>query len=206
MCEMKIGRMVLLGFIAGLSMLLAACTGGPTSQARELTEGMTHDLSEYSRVMIDPVAVTFAKNWYHVQTGTHFSMTPRERDELQEMVESTFNRHFAAELASGELELVESPGPGVVRITPELNDVYLSAPLPFAQPGNTYVRSVGQMALRLTFHDATSGRQLFELHSRVRGREIGLLRPASPAHNQAELTDFFKDWAQVVRQELFRVN
>lgn len=193
------------GVLVTLAMLLGACTGGPTSQARELTHGEERDISRYTRVMIDPVTVTFAKNWYHVQTGTHFSMSRQQREDLEQMVESTFNRHFAEELASGRLELVDSTGPGVVRISPALSDVYLSAPLPYQQPGTTYVRSVGHMALTLQFRDGASGEQLFELHSRVRGREIGLLRPASPAHNQAELTDFFKDWAKVVRQELFHV-
>lgn len=183
--------------------LLSGCAVSEYGQGQGFSRGNDLDLSRYNRVVVDPVKVAFDKDWRPVQTGSHLEMSLRDRERLQKDIEGVFNKSFKSELGQG-LELVNEPGPGVIRITPELVDVHLSAPTPLVQPGATFTRNVGALTLHLVFRDAASGEQLLELHDHVRGRDIGLLRPASPAYNRIELARIFEDWAQIVRQELFR--
>lgn len=201
----KSTKFALLAVLAGLSMLLSACAGGTSPAALDLGEGSEYDLSKYQRVMLDPVTLEFAENWEPTPTGTHISMSHREREEIRENVADLFNDEFRSELTEGNrVAVVDRAAPGVLRITPELLDVYLSAPAAMSRPGATYVRSVGNLTLHLVFHDAASGEVVLELHDRVRGRDIGLLRPADSVYNELELRRIFSDWAQVIRQDLFR--
>ena len=199
-------NIVLLGFIAGLATLLSACAGGGASpNASDLAEGKNFDLSRYDRVMVDPVVVEFDESWEPSHTGSRLPMSESERERVAEEVAELFDPAFRQELElGGHVNVVEQAGSGVLRITPKLVDVYLNAPAPLARPGATYTRSVGHVTVHLVFRDAVTGEQVLELHDRVRGRDIGLLRTASPVYNTIELTRIFEDWAQVIRQDLFR--
>lgn len=196
------GTSALLAVIAGLSMLLSACATGPAANSGG---GSDYDLSKYERVTFDPVSVEFDPNWKPIPTGSHISLGAREREEIKEFVAALFNEEFSEGLTQGgHVQVVDRAGPGVLRVTPELQDVYLSAPSPMSRPGATYVRSVGHMTLHLVFRDASTGEVVLELHDRVRGRDIGLLRSANAVYNELEMRRMFADWAQVIRQDLFR--
>lgn len=192
------------GLVFASMLLLSACAVNEPVQGQGMgRSGKDLDLSRYNKVMVDPVTVEFDKDWRPIQTGSHLEMSQRDRERLKKDIAEVFNKTFREELGEG-LDVVETAGSGVVRITPELIDVHLNAPTPLMQPGATFTRSVGYVTLHLVFRDAVTGEQLLELHDNVRGRDIGLLRPASPAYNRTELARIFADWAQVVREDLFR--
>src|SRR5690606_2913984 len=114
-------------------------------------------------------------------------------------IAAVFHESFARQLEAGGLEVVDQAGPGVLLIRPKLLNVYLNAPAAHLQQGRTYARRVGQMTLDVSFVDAGSKEMLVQLTDHVKGRDIGLLRPAGPVFNRVELTDLFEDWALVIR-------
>ncbi|HEX6927928.1 MAG TPA: DUF3313 family protein [Gammaproteobacteria bacterium] len=197
------GKIALWGFVAGMAALTSACAAYSSTGAG-FDGGSAYDLSRYERVMVDPVEVEFDENWDPVKVGSHLTMSEHDREKTRQAVAAMFDHSFREELTAGSaVQLVDSAGPGVLRITPVLQEVSLSAAAPLAHPGATYVRTVGNVTLHVVFRDAASGEQVLELHDRVRGRDIGLLRTASPVYNEQELTRIFEDWAQVIRQDIF---
>src|SRR5690606_24708789 len=126
---------------------------------------------------------------------SHLPLGQPEREQVQRDVERFFNETFRQVLAAnGAVRIVDQPGPGVLRLTPKLQDVYLNSPAPKVRPGESvYVRSVGELTLNLMFRDAASNKAVLLLEDRVRGREIGLMRSASPVYNKVELERIFED-------------
>lgn len=206
--QKRSGKSALLAVIAGLSMLVSACATGPSAVSNDLVEESAYDLSQYQRVMIDPVEVNMHDEGEYVPLGSHVALSEREREKVEADVAEVFNETFREELTKGgAVQIVDRPGPGVMRITPKLLDVNLSAPAPMSRGGlAVMVRSVGEVTLQVTFTDAQTGDAKVELFDKMRGRDIGLLRRADATFNNAELTRIFRDWAQVIRQDLFRAS
>lgn len=185
-----------LGLLALMLWGLAGCAG---STAR--TEDFA--LAGYDKVMIDPVSVSLQKNGLPGTTGTRLPPGEEEVQRIKRDIADIFNESFASELGRRGLMVVGSPGPGVLRITPELVDVRLNAPLEHATHSlRTYVRSVGDITLSVEFRDSRSGEALLTLYDTMQGRDLGLLRPASPVYTRIELARIFEDWAQVIREDI----
>lgn len=196
---------VMAGIVTGTAMLLGACASGYPG-GMDFVPGSEFDLSRYDRVIVDPVTVEFDANWNPIDIGSHTPMSATEREAVRNEVADLFTRSFITELEQGgNVDVVEQSGPDVLRITPVLLDVHLNAPLlPLSRPNEILTRSVGHVTLHAKFSDSTTGEALLELRDRVRGRDLGLLRSATPTFNQFELTRIFEDWAQVIRQDLLR--
>lgn len=204
--QTRSGRFAMLAVVAGLSMLVSACATGPSAVSNDL--GGDYDLSQYQRVMIDPVEVNLHNDGKYVPLGSNISLSEREREHIKESVAELFNEKFRDELSKGgAVQIVDRAGPGVLRITPKLLDVDLNAPAPMSRGQlRVLVRHVGEVTLQVTFSDSLTGEAKLELYDKMRGRDIGLLRRADATYNNAELTRIFRDWAQVIRQDLFHAS
>jgi len=192
--------LLLLGSVVGLS----ACAGLHQPAARELVDDSIIDLSNYRQVLIEPPVIEFDKYWTPVQIGTHLDLSDAEKERVKAEISRIFEETFARTFEESGLEVVDEARPGVLRIRPKLLNVYLNAPAAQLQQGRTYARRVGQMTLDVSFVDAANDKTLVQLTDHVKGRDIGLLRPAGPVFNRVELTDLFEDWAMVIRHGLFR--
>lgn len=187
------------GFLAIALLSLAGCAGYSQTETEEF------DLSRYDRIMVDPVSVSLAKDGIPGSTGSHLPATESEVKRIKQDISELFHDAFREELGGGQLVLVDNPGPGVLRITPELVDLRLNSPL--THPSNsleTYVRGIGEVTLNATFRDSQSGEVLLTLYDSMRGSELGLLRPATPVYTRLELTRIFEDWAQIIREDILR--
>lgn len=199
------GRIAFAG-LALAAMLLGGCAavqgggGGNAGNDEDL------NLGRYDKVMIDPVTVSFADDGLPLSTGTRLHAASTEAERVRRSVAELFNDTFREELAAGPgLTVVDRPGPGVARITPELLEVRLNAPVTeLGRPAEVYIRSVGEVTLNATFRDAATGEPLLVLNDTMRGRDFGVLRAANPLHTRYELKRIFQDWAQIIREDLFR--
>lgn len=179
-----------------VSLSLLACTaGGP--KIAELDS-----LGQYDSVMIEPVEVTFADNWEPRYGNTRISFSDNDIETVRGRVASIFDQRFRAALESNGVEVVNEAGPDVLRISPQLREVYLHAPLPEKVVGSIHVRRVGSMQLRAEFSDSGSGESLVILQDDKRGRDAGYFRMASGPQERFQLHQMIDDWALVIAEDM----
>lgn len=188
------------GLVALLALVLGGCAtygGGGGDQ---------FDLSQYDKVMVDPVVVTFAPDGIPAETGSRLPASEEKMERIRREVAQLFQSAFEQELArGGEVELVDAAGPGVLRITPELVNLRLNSPLAHSTgPIETYIRSIGEVTMNTVFRDGATGKEQLTLVDTVHGRDMGLMRSVTPVYTRIELTRIFRDWAQVIREDILR--
>lgn len=182
----------------GSLLLLAAC-------ASYDSHGQS-GLSQYGKVMVDPVTVSLDENWQPVETGSRIEVTAAELERTRDGIAQVFDEAFRDRLASDGVQLVDEAGPGVLRITPKLVDVRLNAPLEMRDlPTDVYVRDVGDFTLKAVFRDSASGEILLELEEREPVRH-DLVRRASPVFTRAELGRIFDSWARMIREDVLHAS
>ena len=207
------------GWLA-LSMLavLAGCAGAPgqiryaTGRDARVSEDGLHtiqtwagmarrvyvkpgaDLSTYDRVMLDPVVVRFSL----------ISGRTLDRDKVA-LVEKTFQDIFEKELKKSTVyTLVSEPGPRVLRLTPQLVNVVVTAPPRPLTPDEQFViQSAGAVTLELELSDSLSRAALVRAFDRREvGGQTGLAYRDTGGANLAQAQLVFIQWAQRLRSWL----
>ena len=99
-------------------------------------------------------------------------------------------------------EIATAPGPGVLRLSPRIVDLYVNAPksVTTALPGAPIHVSAGKATLVLDVLDAESGRLLGRvIDKRIvgdRGDLQSSLRSTTPPSNIFDFDGVYQDWAQ----------
>lgn len=183
-------------FLLLVTLSFVACTtGGPNIAELE-------PLGQYDSVMIEPVEVAFASDWDPRYGNTRISFSDNDIEKVRDRVASIFDQRFRTSLESNGIEVVNEAGPDVLRISPQLREVYLYAPLPEKVVGSIHVRRVGSMQLRAEFSDASSGESLVILQDDKRGRDAGHFRMASGPQERFQLHQMIDDWALVIAEDM----
>lgn len=165
-------------------------------------EGAT--LARYKRVMLDPVEVSFDKNWSPNRGfGSLEAADPVAiREGLAKLAREVFRRELEKK---GGYPLVDQPGPDVLRVRAQIVDLYINAPeTRSASPTRTYVISAGEMTLMADLYDSESNTLLAHVVDRERGLERGLneLQIANRVTNTAEADRILTGWADRLRRAL----
>lgn len=165
-------------------------------------EGTT--LAQYTRVMLDPVEVSFDRNWDPRRgPGALESADPVAiRQGLAKLARDVFRRELEKK---GGYPLVEEPGKDVLRVRAQIVDLYINAPeTSSASPTRTYVVSAGEMTLVAELHDSQTNALLARVVDRQRGLERGLdeLQIANRVTNTAEADRILSQWAGRLRNAL----
>lgn len=181
--------------ILPLFLALGACSS--TGSSPDMAE-----LQRYDAVLVEPVKVSFSEDWEPLMPNSRLPLGDKELERLRIRVGDIFNERFKASLARHGVEVVDTAGEGVLRITPVLSDVVISAPNPEAAFGSIFIRNVGHMSLRADFADAMSGESLVVLQDDVKGRQAGLLTRATRQYNEARLAQLFEQWADIVAEDM----
>jgi hypothetical protein len=162
------------------------------------------DFSGYKRIRLDPVDVSFDKNWAPNDTrrgAQRLSQDDLER--IKETVAAEFRKVFSEELSKGGYTLVEEDGDDVLRVTPMIMNLYVTAPdKPTAGRSRTYVASAGHMTLVAVLRDSVSGQHLARAVDNVEGRSTGRFELSSSMSNLAAARQAFSKWATVLRKGL----
>ena len=167
-----------------------------------LREGVS--LAKYRRVMLDPVEVSFDKNW-NPRRGPALTETadPQEiRQNLAKLARDVFRRVLEK---NGGYPLVEEPGDDVLRVRAQIVDLYINAPEPRgASPTRVYVLDAGEMTLVAELYDSRTNAILAMVVDRERGLEHGLneLQIANRVTNTAEADRIISNWAQRLKNAL----
>jgi uncharacterized protein DUF3313 len=171
-----------------------------SSQLDELYLAPGANLSGYRKVMIDPVPVGFHPYWLkHSYNRDIEVVAPVREDEINRIVNdaatSAYNGLVEAFRARG-YEIVTAPGPGVLRLSPAVSDLYVNAPTR-STPYRTksFTREPGDAMFRLEARDSVSGAVLGRVAHHGRATQISRLARADDVSNLFWLDTVLRRWA-----------
>jgi hypothetical protein len=197
---------------------LAAVSAEEVSQAAQLddeglapvkVQGLDHvyarpgaDWSQYSKVMLDPVEVSFSKSWKPDLAGG--PITAQERQTIKDGLAKILRDELQKELThSGRYALVNAVGPDVLRISAEIRDLYINAPdVPRAGPSRAYALSVGEMRLVAELRDAPTGALIARVVDYKKDPDAPWLHLTTRVDNVAAARRAAADWARILRHQL----
>ncbi|HEY1878317.1 MAG TPA: DUF3313 family protein [Caulobacteraceae bacterium] len=156
--------------------------------------------SGYTKVMLDPTEVAFRKNWLRDynsatrQPGARISESQAQA-KLSEM-RTAADQIFAKSFAGAGYQLVNSPGPDILRIRVFIINLRINAPYVMtAGRSRTYAPEAGSATLVVEARDAESGQLLGRaVDARVAGDVGGYMRTS--VSNRADFERLLASWAK----------
>jgi Protein of unknown function (DUF3313) len=177
----------------------------------ELSVRPNADLASYRKVVIDPPQLAFRNDWnqseqdYKGKTRRLLSNDVRSiAEDMTSVMQSSINEAFKAR----GYEVVGSPGPGVLRLTPTATEVYVNAG-DQTPPGSTklFTKDAGEATLVLEARDSLSGELLarvvdHRIARETKGTQIRDLRRTTNVTNAFWFDEAFRRWASACAKEL----
>jgi len=199
---------VLAAVLAGIAVSASNAATPATSEGLVAVQSRSVDeiyvrpnanLSAYRKIIVDPGQATLKKNWLkdiNSQRDMTRWLVPEDAQRVQELAASSLAPNVAEGFRQQGYEVVASPGPGVLRLTPRVSDLYLNAP-DTHNPGiqRYFVRDGGQATLQLEVRDAVSGELLGRVVDRGLAREIRLNNRATDVSNLFWFEALYREWA-----------
>jgi Protein of unknown function (DUF3313) len=161
-------------------------------------------LAGYHRVKLDPVEVSFSKNWDPKRTGSVFRLNTEEREGIRSGLIKIVQEEFIGELQrKGSYQIVNEAGPDVLRVSAHVVDVYVNAPDTMtAGRSRTYTLSAGEATIYLELFDSETGQVLFRMVDRREARSTGSMSLSSSVTNVGDARDVASAWARILRNGL----
>jgi Protein of unknown function (DUF3313) len=171
------------------------------------------DFRAYTKVMLDPTQVTFAKNWFTDMNFHRIAVlqgtTAADADRIAEEARSGLRSAFADAFRHAGYEIVSAPGAGVLGLSLRVIDLYINAPDTVTQALPSRVltpHDAGHATLALEVRDSTTGALLGRFVDRrtagIRGGSRSNVRITMPASNRFDFGSLFAVWAQNCIDEL----
>ena len=200
-----------------VALLVSGCQATPP--APETTEdglqridikGIDHaylrpgaSLAPYSRILLDPVQVAFSKDWDPQATGSRMRLSAEDREKIRADLATLFMQTFREEIEKGGYAVVDTAAPDVLRVTPELADVYINDP-DVMGPGRdrTYVMSAGRMTLLADLRDSETGAILARVSDKAEDPDDLYFELSSSVANSAAARRAVQNWARILRARL----
>jgi len=157
----------------------AASEGLVAVQSRQLDEVYVRpnaDLSSYRKVIVDQGKAELRKNWLkdtNSQRTPARWITPSDAKEITDEAATSLAPAVADVFKRHGYEIASAPGPGVLRLSPSVTDLYVNAPY-FPTPGiqKSNVRDAGEAMLSLDVRDSVSGMLLARIIDRSTAQEV----------------------------------
>jgi hypothetical protein len=159
------------------------------------------NFQQYTKVMLDPTEVAFQQNWVRDFNRSSGTVSRRITDDDVNRVTNEMSGHFgdifAEEYQRAGIQVVQAPGPDVLRVRTALIDLTISAPdIQGASRVRTVSWEAGQATLVVEARDSQTGALLGRaLDRRVAGdRARAQLR--NSVTNRADFKVLFRQWAR----------
>lgn len=166
-------------------------------------------LAKYKKVMLDPVEVSFDKNWdpNRRQTGSNIYGGEGRVDaeairvDLGKLARKVTERELSKK---GGYPLVDTVGEDVLRVHARIVDLFINAPDTMTPGMRTYVVNAGEMTLVADLYDSQTNTLIGHVVDRERGQENGPfdLQIANRVTNTAEADRILSMWAHRLRKAL----
>ena len=161
------------------------------------------DFRGYTKILIDPIQVAFKKNWQRDINSA--SVDPSRRisnDEAARIAERTRSgtlKIYSEAFTAAGYEIVTEAGPDVLRVAPNVIDLYITAPDPLvAGRSRSYSVDAGEATLALEVRDSTTGEILGRVVDRERAGGTGMrLSRATDVSNNADFDRLYRRWAEL---------
>jgi hypothetical protein len=159
------------------------------------------DFRAYSKVIIEPTEVAFAKNWQRDYNRSTRALSSRVSDtEIQRTLSEAVKAAsdiFVQSWTKGGYAVVDAPGPDVMRVKTGVVNIYLNAPdRPTAGRSYTFSEEAGRATLFVEARDSTTGELLGRaVDQRVIGDNMTLWRTS--VSNRADFRDQVQHWADI---------
>ena len=149
------------------------------------------NFNAYGNIVLQPVQVTFDKDWDPKLSQRALSRSLSEQDlqMLKDEMASEFRSIFVNELASGGYQVVDQLGANSLVITAALADVYINDP-------------VALMTLVMELHDGINGPLVGRIADHSIGGNFGRLEMTYSVTRSADFRGAVADWAERLRKEL----
>ena len=158
------------------------------------------DFREYTKVMIDPVEVSFRKGWLKNQDSMSGGATISQADaeKIAKAARDGFQEILVAAFKDKGYQVVTAPGADVLRLSPAVANLYISAPDPAASmPGVvSFTVGAGEAELVLAARDSTTGAMLGLALDRREAQQAGSAL-ATSVGNRSAFESLFKSWAYI---------
>jgi hypothetical protein len=163
------------------------------------------DLAGYRKIIIDRPTVTFQAGWLKSINRTRDVsrwLTPAYQQQLTDDITAGLARTMSDVFAARGYEVVTTPGPGVLQVTPHVTELFLNAPdLKSAGPTLAFSRDTGTATLVLEARDAASGNLLARVvdsslaRELLSGNSVGQLNYTTDVSNVFWMDALFRQWA-----------
>jgi len=161
------------------------------------------DFRVYTKVMIDPLEVAFRKNWERdMNRGSRSArqrVSAEDAERIRKEMGEAFLQVLVEDFRKAGWDVVEAPGPDVLRLRPGLVDVWINAP-DTMQAGRSYTYTVeaGEATLALEARDSETGQLLGRAVDRRRTGDTGTWTWTTSVSNRAEFTNMFRQWSRIL--------
>ena len=196
-----------LGAIAG--MLSAAASHAANTAIDGLVEVHSRYLDElyvrpdanlagYRKIMIDPVRVGFHKDW--LRYGASLAVRPVGEENAKRIaydIATDAQANIADAFKARGYEIVNAPGPGVLRLSPAVADLYVNAPDRLSSfRTKAFTREAGQAVFLLDVQDSLSGTLLGRIAHHGVADQMGRFMRANDGSNRFWFDALSRRWAQ----------
>lgn len=210
--------------VATLALVALAAPAAFAQSKAELDEAMSHDglqrikvkgidlaysrpgasLAGYNAVMIDPIDVSFRKDWDPTKPGSRTKLSTAERDNIRRGVADIVREELVKELQGKSVyKVVTAPGPDVLRVRAAIANLYVNAPDTMsAGRTRTYAVSAGEMTLVAELLDSETGSIVSRVIDRREAQGTGTMTLTNSVVNAAEARSIASSWARILRSRL----
>jgi hypothetical protein len=160
--------------------------------------------SDYDKVMIKSVEVRFRKDW----AREHPRISAQDQERIKAGLTEIFHDIFHDELEEkGNIPIVNTPGPDVLSVSVQLNDLYINE-VDNQRTFNTtvYVASAGSVTLVGELFDSVTDEILARVADHRVARSMGQFEISNRVTNTSEARQAFRHWADLLRESLNAVN
>lgn len=161
------------------------------------------DLSEYDRVLMGPVSVSFRRNFERdAAPGPNKRISEADLQGIRQRLGTLLHEEVVRELTGAGYELSQVAGPDVMQLDLRVNDLYLSAPPQRQGADEVMAFSTGEMILVAEVSDSISGETVGRIYNRAAGRETHQMHRISRSENETEARKIAAWWAKLIRLKL----
>jgi hypothetical protein len=160
------------------------------------------DFRVYTKVMLDPTEVAFAKDWQRdynrMKRGASGRISDADMTRAVNDAVGNASDIFAKAFTAGGYAVVTTPGPDVLRVRTGLVNIHVNAPdTRSAGRTSTYSDTTGSATLVVEARNSTTGAVLGRaVDARLAGDNTIMMRRTSVS-NRADFQRLVTDWAKI---------
>jgi hypothetical protein len=159
------------------------------------------DFRAYTRLMVDPTEVAFRKDWMKNMNEERDFGRKVDQEMAKEILDgarTNFADVFTEAFAKAGYEIVTTPGPDVLRVSPGIANLYVNAPdVMTAGRSRSYTANAGEATMILELRDSTTNALLGRVLDRRETRQAIGFEQANRVTNTADFRLLFKNWASI---------